>query len=66
MHSEAPSHAKMAPSKLKGELLIQVYEKVGHMLLVPPGYYVHERGSLVYLLLLYGMFLQKVPDKVDT
>ena len=66
MHSEAVSRARRAIFTLKREFFIQICEKVGAHVLVPPGSYVHEGSSLIHLLLLYGMFLQNVLDKVDT
>ena len=66
MHSEAASHAKRAILSKKGNFLYKFVKKWGHVLLVPPGSYVHEGSSLTHLLLLYGMFLQNVLDKVDT
>ena len=66
MHSEAVSHSKRAIFTLKWNFSYKFVKKWGHVLLVPPGSYVHEGSSLTHLLLLYYMFLQNVLDKIDT
>ena len=52
--------------RYKGNFSWKFVKKWGHVLLVPPGSYVHEGRSLTHLLFLYSMFLQNVLDKIDT